>query len=73
MQQRILFWLHISADDFLHYYQDSSVQVSVTAEDGRRIQFPARHLRPFITPAGISGRFEMTLEADNKFVSLKQL
>ena len=71
--QRIRFFIHIPADDFLRYYQGSASQVSVIADDGRRIQFPARHLRFYVTPEGISSRFEMTLEANNKFVSLKRI
>ncbi|MBF0255457.1 MAG: DUF2835 domain-containing protein [Gammaproteobacteria bacterium] len=72
-QQHIRFWTGISADEFLRYYQGEAVMASVVAEDGRRIQFPARHLRPFVTPEGIFGRFEMILDENNRFVSLKRV
>jgi predicted cupin superfamily sugar epimerase len=73
MQQKIRFWLHIPAEEVLRYYQGSATQVSVIAEDGRRIQFPAHRLRPFITQQGVSGHFEMRLESDNRFAGMRRL
>jgi hypothetical protein len=72
-QQNIRFWLFISAAEFLRYYQGEAAIVNVTAEDGRRVQFPARHLRNFITHEGIYGRFEMRLDKNNRFVDLTKL
>ncbi|MEO5343161.1 MAG: DUF2835 domain-containing protein [Gammaproteobacteria bacterium SHHR-1] len=72
-QQPIRFSLSISGSDFLRYYQGGAVMVSVLAEDLRRIQFPARHLRPFVSEGGIQGRFEMLLDQDNRFISMKRL
>ncbi|QFY89387.1 DUF2835 domain-containing protein [Magnetovirga frankeli] len=72
-QQQIRFWLFISAAEFLRYYQGEAAIVTVTAEDGRRIRFPARHLRDFITHEGIYGRFELRLDKNNRFIDLKKL
>ncbi len=71
--QRIRFSVFISADELLSYYAGAAVMASVVADDGRRIRFPARHLRPFITESGIKGRFEMTLDQNHRFVSMKRL
>ena len=71
--QKIRFSLYIPAEDYLRYYQGMASQVSVIAEDGRRIQFPARHLRSYIGPSGILGRFEMVLDSDNRFIALNRI
>ena len=47
--------------------------VSVVADDGRRIAFPAGRVQSFLTKQGISGYFEMELTPENKFVSIKKL
>jgi hypothetical protein len=71
--QRIRFSIHIPASELLRYYQGLASQVLVVAEDGRRIRFPIHHLRAFVGPDGISGRFEMQLDRDNKCQDLIRL
>jgi hypothetical protein len=67
------FQLNISAETYLHYYRGAARAVIVQAEDGRTIQLPANSFRPFVTADGISGRFELTLDANNKLVELRRL
>lgn len=69
----IRFELHISADDYLAYYQGVSRDVVVRAEDGRRVKFPAGALQPFITRDGIHGRFELRFDANHKLIGLHRL
>lgn len=71
--QRHRFQMNLSAETFLHYYRGAARLVIVQAEDGRTIQLPASSLRPFVTASGISGRFELTLDANNKLVELRRL
>lgn len=71
--QYIRFRLAIRADQYLQYYRGAAQRVSVTANDGRRIEFPARHLQPFLTHEGIYGEFEMELTADHRFIAIKKL
>jgi len=71
--QSIRFRLAISAEQYLQYYRGAAQRVSVTATDGRRIEFPARHIQTFLTRDGIHGEFEMELTADYKFVAIKKL
>ncbi|MCF6203860.1 MAG: DUF2835 domain-containing protein [Methylococcaceae bacterium] len=71
--QSILFTLELSYDDFLKVYQGTAKNISVVADDGRRIMFPARNVQSFLTKNGIKGYFEMTLTAENRFISLKKL
>lgn len=67
------FRVNLSAEAYLHYYQGSARAVIVMAEDGRRIQLPAGRLRPFLLKDGIHGRFEITLDENNKLTEIQRL
>ncbi len=71
-EQRVRFAISISADDYLAYYKGQVRQVIVDAEDGRRIQFPASCLQPFIMHDGINGIFVLRFDANNKLVGLEK-
>ncbi len=71
-EQRVRFAIRISADDYLAYYKGQARQVIVDAEDGRRIQFPASCLQPFIMRDGINGIFVLRFDANNKLVGLEK-
>ncbi len=73
MNQIIRFSLHLTYDQYLKVYQGAAKNVSVVAEDGRRIAFPARNIQSFLTKDGIQGYFQMELSAENKFISLKKI
>ncbi len=73
MNQRIRFSLHLPYDQYLQVYQGIAKNISVVADDGRRIAFPARNIQSFLTKKGIKGYFEMELTAENKFVRIKKL
>ena len=72
-RQIIRFSLHLTYDQFLSVYQGFARNVSVVADDGRRIQFPAGNVQSFLTKEGIHGYFEMELTANNKFVGIRKL
>lgn len=69
----VSFSLAISAEDYLRFYQGTARNVSVRADDGRRIVFPAEHLRPFVRHDGVRGRFELVFDDNNKFIALRRL
>ncbi len=71
--QTIRFALTLSYDQYLKVYQGMAKNVSVVADDGRRISFPAGNIQTFLTKEGINGYFEMELAPENKFVSIKKL
>lgn len=72
-QKHYRFSIQISQEQFLRYYQGSAGAVQVYSECGQNLRFPASRLRPFLTHSGIHGRFQLTINADNRFVDLKQL
>lgn len=69
--QRLKFYLNISNDEFLAYYQGHANSVLVRSEDGRNVQLPAQNLRQFLTGDGIRGVFEMELDDTNKLLELR--
>ncbi|NOR69094.1 MAG: DUF2835 family protein [Methylomarinum sp.] len=71
--QLIRFTLQLPYDQFLKVYQGVAKNISVIADDGRRISFPARNIQSFLTKDGIKGYFEMELTAENKFVDITKL
>lgn len=71
--QSIRFQLSLSSEQYLNYYKGNATSVSVVSEDGRRIEFPAEHLRPFVRHEGIHGNFELQFDASNKFIGIKSI
>ncbi len=71
--QFIRFSLNLTYQQYLKVYQGAAKNVSVVAEDGRRIAFPARNIQSFLTRDGINGYFEMELTAENKFIAIKKI
>ncbi len=70
---KLVFLLNISTEKYQSYYQGVASAVNVQAEDGRRIQFPASELRPYVTHSGIQGRFEIEFSEDYKLIGLKKV
>ncbi|REL35781.1 DUF2835 domain-containing protein [Thalassotalea euphylliae] len=66
------FKVSMSADDVMPYYRGQASTVVAFATNGQRIQFPAMHLRKFMTPSGVYGMFCLETE-NNKFVSLTKV
>jgi hypothetical protein len=66
------FSINISANEFLPYYQGAIKNVVVTTYQGIKVQFPAMHLRKYLTANGIQGDFCLKTER-NKFLSLTKL
>jgi len=67
-----LFSLNLAYPEFLPYYQGQVSGIVVTSTQGVRVQFPAMHLRKFVTPSGIHGYFRLETK-NNKFFSLTKL
>ena len=72
-QKNYRFNLQISQQEYLRYYQGAASSVLVFSENGQRLRFPASRLRPFLTHTGIHGRFQMTVDTQNRFVEMKKL
>ncbi len=62
----------MTPQEFLPYYQGKIQAIIVMSTQGKRIQFPAMHLRKFLTSSGIHGKFCLETE-NNKFKSLTKI
>ncbi len=70
--KRFEFVLSISSQQYLAYYRGSVRQVVAQSTTGATVQFPAALLTPFVTTAGISGRFVLTCEDSGKGAELRR-
>jgi hypothetical protein len=73
MPSRLRFSIHLSSEEFLLHYQGHAQALIVRAEDGRRVQLPAKNFRRHITAEGLHGRFEVALDDNNKLLSITRL
>jgi hypothetical protein len=70
---RFEFGLAISTQQYLQYYRGSINKVIAACADGKTVQFPAGLLTPFVTTAGIRGRFVLTCDDGSKGAVLTRL
>ncbi|WP_057831207.1 DUF2835 family protein [Colwellia sp. TT2012] len=66
------FSLNITTSEFLPYYQGTVQNVVVTTTQGIKVQFPAMHLRKYLTATGIKGDFCLQTQ-QNKFLTLTKV
>ena len=55
--QKMRFYLDISAQQYLSYYNGSAKIINVQTDYGRTLKFPASELQKYVTRSGIQGRF----------------
>ena len=67
------FTLHLSAEDYLQYYEGIATDVQVRSHCGKLIQFSADKIREFVLSDGIHGIFEMRTDENNKFLSIRKM
>jgi hypothetical protein len=66
------FTIRMSAHEFLPYYQGQVKSIIATTAEGVRVQFPAMHLRQYVTADGVKGYFCLETQ-NNKFLSLMKI
>ncbi len=73
MNRTYQFWVVLTAEQCLAYYQGAVTQVLVRADSGEKIQLPVHHFRPYISHFGLNGYFQLTTTATGKFIALKKI
>jgi len=63
----------MSPGQCLPYYQGKVAWIQVLAESGKKIRFPARLIRPYVTCEGISGVFEIEFTASGKLSRMTKI
>ncbi len=69
----IHFTLHLSADQYLAFYQGIVKDVQVVSWDGKTLRFPANILRPFVKQDGVHGDFALDYDDNNRFQGIRQI
>jgi hypothetical protein len=67
------FRVRITPRELLRYYAGRAATVSVPANGGSRVRFPASALRPFVEAGGVDGLFELEVDEGNRLVALRRL
>lgn len=67
------FSLALSYEECRSLYLPKCNAVVVTEEQGKRIQIPAKNLRPFVSQTGLRGRFRLLINNEKKLVSLDKV
>ncbi len=67
------FILHLSAEEYLHYYTGAAKAIQVQSRCGKTIRFPAEKMREFVLSDGVHGSFIMQLDDEEKISSIKRL
>lgn len=67
------FTLHLSAEEYLQYYEGIAKSIQVRSLCGKIIQFPADKMREFVLKDGIHGTFVIQLNENNKLLSIRRL
>lgn len=65
--------LFISADEWLKTYRGEARTVTAKSRDGRRVQFPASILQPYLTHAGVRGSFVIHFDDQGRFAGIDRL
>jgi len=72
-QKEYIVPLNITADAYRRLYSGDARNVLAHDREGRKIQFPAASLRPFVTHEGIRGTFIVRVDQYNKLAGIRRV
>jgi len=67
------FSMKLSSDEYQRYYSGTVRNIIVKTHQGVSVQFPASAVRNFVTNDGVNGNFVITMDSNNKLISLQRL
>jgi len=67
------FHLRISSAQYVQYYRGTVQHVIARCTNGQTIQFPASLLQKFVSLGGITGKFRLTSDDNNKGLELQRI
>ncbi|MEN8764138.1 MAG: DUF2835 domain-containing protein [Thiogranum sp.] len=65
--------LCITADAYRSLYSGDAQNVLAYDQEGRKIQFPASSLRPFVSHEGVHGTFIVRVNEQNKLAGIRRV
>ena len=66
------FSIRLTYQEFLPFYEGRVKSIVVTTYSGIKVEFPAQHIRQYLTSAGITGEFCLKTQ-NNKFFSIEKI
>ena len=69
----LTFRLNVNREEAMRYYRGEASAVVALTDSGQSLQFPALHVRRFITQSGIHGRFRLRFDSNHKLLSLERI
>jgi len=73
MATTLRFRLNIPREEAMRYYNGTVRFVMAQADNGQRLQFPAEHIRSFITQSGVQGVFSISFDDNHKMIGIKRI
>lgn len=73
MGKRLTFRLNVDREEAMRYYRGEASAIVARTDSSKTLQFPALHIRRFITQKGIHGRFRIHFDANNKLLNLERI
>ncbi len=73
MHQHLRVALDLSPQQLVHYYEGNINTVVARTTDGRIVRFPVNILRSVVQANGVHGIFELVVDENRKFVSIKRI
>ncbi|WP_409220039.1 DUF2835 family protein [Alteromonas sp. W364] len=70
--KQYIFNIKLSYRECENLYESSIQSIVVTAITGERVQIPSTRLRRFVEPTGISGKFCLMVNKENKIHSFER-
>ena len=64
--------LSITAEAYQRMYRGEARQVVARDTEGRKIQFPAASLRPFVSHDGVEGVFIIRVDENNRLIGIQR-
>lgn len=72
-QHVYFFQINVSYQECEQLYYPGNNTCMMRAENGVRVQVPSKNLRPYVTTAGIKGRFRLVTDQNNKLKSFEKI
>lgn len=73
MVKSLMFRLNVGREEAMRYYRGEASSVVARADSGQSLQFPAIHVRRFITQNGIHGRFRIHFDSNHKLLNIERV
>lgn len=72
-EHTIVVTIRLDTQQWLAYYRQPNARVQARAHDGRLIELPASLLQRFVSHAGVSGTFRLSLDAQHKLLDITKI